>query len=602
MNTLLIALALLAPRPGDLERVCGTTCGTVPTCEVTEKWNNPVAIPWSLNNTGNLVPGMCPSNNSIGTNSVTFAFGAWGGVHYTGNACDPAPRAGHSHVAGCTPTLAACSFAAGPSVGAPNTVTFKDGAAYWSTRGGDFAIANTSVTFSAGIQGSSTHLNTTTQNPIPDPSPAWGWVEWQSVTQGTLGGMPESEDATQLVYASTSTPKQGFVDILGFLTHESGHVLGLGHSVVDSMADKDGSRFPTMFPVAQGQPFAALRLTGCPPSSSTTAIDGVIYGLSARDLEVDDVAAISRGYPVTGTTTANTARITGKVANAYHGRGYSVVAISTTCPDKIRAGAISYGTSTGIPPNTITDTQYDLGALPPGAYYLYSESVDRPPENGFPPAGPGANLFGFYFPSPLDLPNYVVTEFGFGGCNSAPFTAYELWNTGETFGEARQLASPITLTAGQHLAQSDIVHGFVSGPQVRVGIVDLDNPSATPPSSFRGVQVDLHDDLPTPRYSKLRILATGTPGKTVQILMTPILENGLANGQLRQVKDLSGKILPIPNPMGGTFDASGEFQVDVTLDEADLYRNLHIQARVKNTPSGPTVELSNVVNAWVYGR
>ncbi|MGE3880850.1 MAG: hypothetical protein AB7I19_17460 [Planctomycetota bacterium] len=333
-----------------------------------------------------------------------------------------------------------------------NTVDFVRDSDYWTFNSASrltLAIANVRINTTTGtILGFDIGFNQTANYLVPNGSGQfvlqteinYVWMFEDSTSRRLLGGP-----------GTPTAPRVAFVDAIGVLTHEFGHALGLGHSYLDGRSRlqanasfvPDVAEFPTMFPIAQAgraeqsfdySKFLELRggqvfsgpWTNLTPASLTNwpapqlilqdvpAVRGVL-GVSARSLELDDLAAIGRGYPSASFQTQ-----TGSIAGAVRRggapfAGAMVTAFHKAFPDTVRASTLTY-----------TDGRFDLKGLPAGTYFLRVE----PHPNG---------IVNDIFVMPSWLSCSIVDRSDFPA---------EYWNTGEVAAEPTSLATPIVVGAG----------------------------------------------------------------------------------------------------------------------------------------------------------
>lgn len=374
--------------------------------------------------------------------------------------------------------------------------------------------------------------------------------------------------------APETNPFFGFADLEGVLAHEFGHVLGLGHSAVDSLALGPNSRFSTMFEFAQAQYLSGTvnsyvsAGSGCSATPQTIALNQSLYGASARTLESDDVAAIYDLYASTaliGTapgSISGTVRISGTPTPGAH-----IVAFSATNPDAERVGSLSFAGG-----------GYTINGLPPGTYYVYVEGYD---DFGAPP----------YLQS---LPNYIS---GFGACvQSPPAVAHQMWSSSSPRLVSQEF-TPVVVTSGQVTGAVDFdvtssstnrlrvnVGNGLSGRGARVGALSMLSDfsfevSGAAPSTTVLFYVDVTHSL----------IAYPGPGARQQLVQ---VANGVITGSY---------VSAVANATGvATFTASGVTPPIVPSQALLPYTNYFVQAVFVGAASG-AVEWSNPVNIWVAG-
>jgi uncharacterized protein (TIGR03437 family) len=202
------------------------------------------------------------------------------------------------------------------------------------------------------------------EDDIPPGLLALGGVE----TVGTLTQTPNGNAFFPIVHGFVKIPHDlsatpSYAErLFRSLVHETGHALGLQHTLTSAVMSTEITRATTR----------------------------------AKPLADDDIAGISILYP-TGTFLSQTATITGHVLNNGSGVNLaSVVAISAN------ASAISTLTN--------PDGSYTLQGIPPGSYYVYAHPLPPPaygetygPANIMPPQDANGN--------PIPATGYFTTQF-----------------------------------------------------------------------------------------------------------------------------------------------------------------------------------------------
>jgi len=187
-----------------------------------------------------------------------------------------------------------------------------------------------------------------------------------------------------------------FYDIEGALTHELGHVLGLGHDLSDSSHGNGlfdigvPSHFPTMFPYAQSTGFEFPAVFQGKACTENVDIYGEQIGYAARTLEWTDKAAAAATYPDAGfgTSYGSIAGTVTRDGSALVAPGVHIVASASNDYDGARFTCLS-----------LSGGAYRLDGLPAGSYYMYAEPVNwiSDPSPGCPlcPSWPADAYFSF---------------------------------------------------------------------------------------------------------------------------------------------------------------------------------------------------------------
>ena len=318
-------------------------------------------------------------------------------------------------------------------------------------------------------------------------------------------------------------PIIGYVDTFGVMVHEFGHVAGLAHSLIDGPTSQTDSRTPTMFAIAQVQPYTSnviFPLAGCSmhttvqANGSATQFGGIV-GRPARTLEADDVSAVSVAYPGPGQNALSA--ISGQVvdANGAGVRAAHVVAVSIANPDVHRVGTFSdrFG-------------NYTIGSLRPGPYFLMVEGAD----------------IGGYFAG-TQLPEFIDPMFACGG---PPVLETEYLDGNESSNEATPLAwQGIITTAGATTNVAPLrvepVAGLAFGAASCVG-------AACSAVSLRGI---VHNDIGSVGAG-VELSITGGSSLGLGIVMIGA-DNQFApfSGQLIEVNPLPGATFTVPLDAAG---------------------------------------------------
>lgn len=367
-------------------------------------------------------------------------------------------------------------------------------------------------------------------------------------------------------------PIVGYVDIEGVLAHELGHAAGLAHSLIDGPTSQTASSTPTMFAIAQVQPYTgniAFPLQGCTGHVTTQANGaatqfGGIVGVPARTLESDDVASISVAYP--GPGQASLGSITGQVVDASGAavRGAHVVAVNQANPEGIRVGTFS--DSSGA---------YTIGSLPAGQYLVL---VEAPDINGYF-AGTG-------------LPEFIDPAFNCGG---PPVFEMEMLDLADSASEALQMeASLYAVSAGQATSVNNCVVEAVAGPRL-VTRACFDNALGTQvcgPDSTRG---SVHNNLASPGAVVDLQLVGGTPGGLGAFNIGVDRLYGFLFGQVIETNPLPGGSATL------TLDAAGSATLSLPVNGTLVGTTFYGQA-ADFDPATSTLRFTNSVTLRLDAR
>ncbi|HED66347.1 MAG TPA: carboxypeptidase regulatory-like domain-containing protein [Planctomycetes bacterium] len=364
-----------------------------------------------------------------------------------------------------------------------NMVTLWEPASTFAAAGGPMALAITAVTTTstAVITDADVMVNCFAQQ-----SPGvfmYSFVE----NNAQLGGWVATDANYQAQTGAMTTPSTGVIDLQGTLTHELGHLAGLGHSLVDSATFPFGSLSPTMFPLATGSgQFAQTVFLGqtiCLPGQplSTGFLDSgntaslALFGETASTLELDDVLALARGYPTAALmdpTNAAHGSISGVVLDGTGAAITSahVVAFEASDPNGKRVSTFSYNGG------------YVFYGLPPGNWYVEVEPVD---------------ITGYF--SGLSTPSFVTpfgpSPVGLRSCVTPINFVPEFWNVGDAATEGPAEADPITIAPytpqnpGANTATADVFVDIFSPAPLQACLGSATGAGCTGPLSSRGVLV-----------------------------------------------------------------------------------------------------------------
>ncbi len=476
------AASMSAAVAGDLERYCPAGGGG----PITERWSAvpPGGIPWTLHTPSvhgvgpTVMPEGYPRTNDAscnwtaldepGVRSIVRAARAWNditlfappGTVVTGKLlADPTVGQAQTTTFFCQAsgvfhaTAVASPLATPP--GNENVFTCHETWCFWgNVAPGSFAVTLIARDGPTGnILDADVAINATEVSGTP---PLYGWAEYrEDLGQPGVGEILVSGRFWQNPLGVwLVVPGAQLVDLEGVAAHGFGHVLGLGHSMLDARTNRgvlpgaDTSEFPTMFERAQADLVAEVYPTtsrssyllypdqgtgtdtcATGPSSTGNVAGQIVLGASARQLEFDDVAAIGRGYPsgaigfsaISGTVTVDQ---TGAGAVGAH-----VVAVSRQDPETVRASTFVYGGS----------GSYVIDHLPAGEYSVYVEPIDETRYFA------GTLLPEFIAGSPVD-------------CTPPVQFPIEFWNAGDAGGsELGGQMDYVTTTAGLPTTGIDIV-------------------------------------------------------------------------------------------------------------------------------------------------
>lgn len=629
-----VALSIATPihgRCGDLEKYVrtGANCPAItngPHLE-TEQWPTNSVKPWTIRTLtpcgkSSILPGHASPTAATaapGYAELIAAAGVWNNASTPSASCGGSVQDLSYFALSTTPAINIGPWIGTElSVASPNLVTFFEPPATFASFGASSTIAITLVTYTRGC-------NSSTPGQITDVDIAFNALgnRYSFVVPG-----PSNTVFASYPGASFTPPTEAYIDVLGAMVHEFGHFAGLAHSMIDSTAGPTGSRFPSMFPWAQVEPFSetgSFIHTDCAVPNTTLSLlgsataNGGILGGSAATLELDDIAAISRGYPIQPVFTQVTRSIEGTVRDASGNglNGFSVVAIADGCPDIARAAVLSHDPDGA----TLGPGYYKLSGLPPGDYWVYVEEVDfnNSSADYFDLEGLPSYLSPLFYTSPNPLPPLPPFCSGFPSCSITeagvpdPARIYPDFQNGA--GEVlleplTQDATPVSLLAG-NVNPLDFIVEFTPASAPDTHLTLSVRAAGTLPYSMRGLKLDATASaFPAFVGNRADFLVSADPsahaGDLYLVFKSPSyslsLQGGIGGTQLMQVAPNFATIVA-----SGNLNGAGLGRFSYTLQSGEVFENLFFQAAIAHTPlppGGPMIaeELSNLVNVWVWTR
>ena len=571
-------------RAGDIEHSCTTTWG-----EVIESWTSPSGITWEVwMNNGLPFPKFGPGYYSTACHSFTATEPGAKCIYDAVTVWNSCTIPGTSYPAGvlsfATPGSPTQASTQATGLDSKNTIsmwppTWTDSLgfhAYFDLIGGSIADTPVYITTSTGsILDADIYVNTYDPHNVQP---------WWTIIENHSGTYYATNDENY-----TSAPVFGYADLLGTLVHELGHVAGLGHALVEAPASSTGTDIPTMYLFAQAEPLTSLTAsyhifvtTQC--DLDTFSVTGSIYGRSAGTLQNDDIIALARQYPSTGThgLTNETGTISGTVydpAGTTGVEGLVVCAIDANDPDLNRIHSLTYGGGA-----------YTL-VVPEGYYFVYTESVDQDPNGNDAPR--------FFFPS-SGTPSYIspVQPSGWIPCITQPAQIQtEFYNSSDASSpEFQCTATQIHVTKGSTNGPYNIV---TSQNNNMLGVGRLSSTGASPTYySPHGTKLSfpLANIYAGTVEFKIRAGANYANG-TYNLRFSFSRQTTAVGSQLDQIPSSSGSGLPT-DILGASLDNNGRATVQVTLGSASRYDMIFVQADAMN--SGQPKEFSNVSCVWVF--